>query len=202
MDMLDSAKKINTMALDTLAKMIDNKRSNYDQFAKLFESLNDFPDDRTGKKFGCVDTWTPSRALVVDGMAGLCRAFMSMVVGGKAVRNQSDWGIAMDQVEKVLFKLTDNCRCHFILLAHVERETDAVLGGVKISLSSLGSKLSPKLTPMFSDVILTVREGAKFSWSTGSALADTKTRNLPIAEGIAPDFKAIISKWTSRGGAV
>lgn len=202
LDMLDSAKKINTMALDSLAKMSDPKRSNHNQFIKLLEALNDFPDDRTGTKFGAVDTWGPSRAFALDGMAGLGRAAMSLVVGGKPVRNQSDWGIAMDTVERLLRMLTDNCHCHFVLIAHVERETDAVLGGVKISLSTLGNKLGPKVIPMFSDVILTVREGSKFSWSTGSAQADTKTRNLAIADGQSPDFQVIIKKWKSRGGVL
>jgi len=200
MDMIDSAKKINTMSLESLAKMADPKRSNHDQFVKLLEALNNFPDDRTGQKFGCVDTWGPDKALVMDGMSGLGRASMSLVVGGKPVKNQSDWGIAQDNVERILRMLTDNCKSHFVLLAHVEREVDQVLGGVKISLSALGNKLSPKLTPMFSDVILTVREGAKFSWCTGSATADTKTRNLPIAEGLPPTFEAILKKWRSRGG--
>lgn len=199
-EMLDSANKINTMALDSLAKMSDPNRSKHNQFIKLLEALNNFPDDRTGEKFGCVDQWTPSRALVIDGMAGLARAAMSLVVGGKPVRNQSDWGIAQDQVEKIVRMWTDNCRCHFVLIAHVERETDAVLGGVKIMISTLGKALGPKLPPMFSDCILTVREGNKFTWDTGSALADVKTRNLTIAQGLPADFRAIITKWKSRGG--
>jgi hypothetical protein len=53
---------------------------------------------------------------------------------------------------------------------------------------------------MFSDVILTVREGGKFTWDTGSAMADVKTRNLPIAAGLPADYGAIIKKWESRGG--
>lgn len=201
-DMIDNAKRINTMALDSLAKMADPKRSNHNQFITFLEALNDFPDDRTGQRFGCTQDWLPSRALVIDGMAGLGRAAMSLIVGGKPVRSPSDWGLAMDQVEKILQQITDSCACIVVLIGHVERETDAVLGGVKISLSALGNKLSPKITPMFSDVILTVREGQKFSWSTGSAMADTKTRNLPIADGISPDFKQIITKWISRGGVL
>lgn len=201
-DMLDSANKINTMQLDSLAKMSDPKRSNHNSFIKLLEALNNFPDDRTGEKYGCVDTWTPSRALVIDGMAGLGRAAMSLVVGGKPVKNQSDWGIAQDQIEKIVRMWTDNCRCHFVLLAHVQRETDAVLGGVKIMVDALGSKLAPKLPPMFSDVILTVREGDKFTWDTGSALADVKTRNLKIAQGLPSNFGPILEKWKSRGGVI
>lgn len=201
-DFLDSATKVNTMALDSLAKMNDPRRSSHNQFLKLIEALNNFPDDRTGEKFGCVDTWTPSRALIVDGMAGLARAAMSLVVGGKPVRNQSDWGIAQDQVEKIVRMWTDNCRCHFVMIAHVEREVDAVMGGVKLMVSTLGKALAPKLPPMFSDVILTVREGNKFTWDTGSAMADVKTRNLPIQAGLPADFGGIIAKWKSRGGVL
>lgn len=202
LDMIDNAKKINTMNLESLAKMNDPNRGRHNQFITMLEALNDFPDDRTGLKYGAVDAWTPSRALVVDGMAGLGRAAMSLVVGGKPVRNQSDWGIAQDQVEKIIRMWTDNCDCHFVLIAHVERETDAVLGGVKISVSALGNKLGPKINPMFSDVILTVREGNKFTWDTGSALADVKTRNLPIKQGLDATFTPIIAKWKSRGGVL
>lgn len=201
-ELLDSSRKINTMALDTLAKMPDPNRAKHDQFLKLIEALNNFPDDRTGEKFGCVDTWGPSRALVVDGMAGLARAAMSLVVGGKAVKSQSDWGIAQQQVETIVRMLTDNCRCHFILIAHVERETDAVLGGVKLMVSTLGKALAPKLPPMFSDVILTERSGSTFTWNTGSAMADVKTRNLPISEKLPADFGAIVKKWQGRGGVI
>ena len=201
-EMAGDATRINTMALDSLAKMQDPNRGKHNSFIALLEALQDFPDDRTKQKFGSVDEWTPSRALVIDGMAGLGRAAMSLVVGGKPVKNQSDWGIAQDQVEKITRMWTDNCNCHFVMLAHVERETDAILGGVKLMVSALGAKLAPKLPPMFSDVILTAREGSKFSWDTGSAMADVKTRNLPIAQNLAPDFGAIINKWKSRGGVL
>lgn len=199
-DMIDSANKVNTMSLDTLAKMADPKRMNYNQFVKILENLNGYVDQRTGKNYGPVDEWPEGYCLAMDSLTGLGRAAMSLVVGGKPVKNISDWGIAQDQVEKILRMLTDNCRCWFVLIAHIERETDQVLGGVKLTAATLGAKLSPKLTPMFSDVILTVREGSKFSWDTGSASADVKTRNLAIASGQAPSFAPIVKKWLSRGG--
>lgn len=201
-DMIESANKINTMALDTLAKMSDPKRMNHNQFVKILECLNGYTDQRTGAKYGPVDEWPEGAMLALDGLTGLGRAAMSLVVGGKPVKNISDWGIAQDQVEKILRMLCDNCRCWFTLISHVERETDQVLGGIKLSAATLGQKLSPKLTPMFSDVILTVREGAKFSWDTGSASADVKTRNLSIGAGLTPSFAPIVKKWQSRGGVL
>ena len=201
-ELLSNAKKVNTMALETLAKAVDPNRSKYNTFELILTALNDFKDDRTGKSFGCTDEWGPGRALVMDGMAGLARAAMSLVVGGKPVKNQSDWGIAQQQVASLIHMITNQLKCHFVLLAHVEREQDQVLGGVKITLASLGKALGPQIVPMFSDVILTAREGDKFSWDTGSALADVKTRNLPIKSGLPADFAQIISKWKSRGGVL
>lgn len=197
-DMIANAKNINMLNLDSLAKMSDPNKSKHNQFISLLEALNNFPDDRTGEKYGPVNSWDQSRVLVVDGATGISQCAMALVVGGKAVRNQSDWGIAQDQVEKLVRMLCDNCACHFILLAHVERETDAILGGVKLMVSTLGKALAPKLPAMFSDVILAERTGDKWAWNTASAMADIKTRNLPIKSDNPPSFEAIFEKWLAR----
>jgi hypothetical protein len=86
-----------------------------------------------------------------------------------------------------------------VLISHVEKETDTVLGGVKITVSTLGRALAPKIAPMFSEVILTTREGTKWTWDTGNSQADVKARNLPFAAGQAPNFAAIIKRWRERG---
>jgi len=80
----------------------------------------------------------------------------------------------------------------------VEREVDAVLGGVKLMVSTLGKALAPKFPAMFSDAILTSRTGDKWVWDTASPMADVKTRNLPIKSDNAPDFRLIITKWVAR----
>lgn len=199
-ELLDNAQKINTLSLDSLAKLQDPNRSKHNRFIELLTALNNFPCDRTGQTFGPVNAWTPSRALVIDGMTGIGQCAMSLVVGGKAVKSQSDWGIAQDQVEKLLRMLCDACPCHFVLLAHVERETDQILGGVKLTVSTLGRALAPKIPPMFSDVILSVRHGDKWTWDTANVQADLKTRNLPIKADNPPTFAGIVAKWKARGG--
>jgi len=200
--MADVSKKINEYAQEALHKMQDPDRAKHNQFVGLLRALADFPDDRTGKKFGPVDAWGPDRCLALDSLTGINPIAMSLVVGGKPVKSQADWGIAMDQIEKLIRQLTDGCKCHFVLTAHVEREVDQVFGGVKITVSTLGRALAPKIPPMFSDVILSYREGGSFLWSTANPQADLKTRNLPIKDGIPQDFKQIIAKWQSRGGAL
>lgn len=196
----DGAEKILTITQEALHKMQDPNRAKNNQYVTMFRALSDFPDDRTGARFGAVDSWGPDRCLAVDSLTGINPIAMSLVIGAKPVRSQADWGIAMDQVEKLVRQFTDGCKCHFILTAHVEREVDQVFGGVKITVSTLGTKLAPKIPPMFSDVILTARVGSVFSWSTANPQADLKARNLPIADNIQPDFKQIIAKWQSRGG--
>jgi len=196
-----AAKVINENSQESLHKMQDyNRAKNHSQFVGLLKALADFPDDRTGKRFGAVDTWGPNRALVIDSLTGINPIALSLVVGAKPVKSQADWGIAQDQIEKILRQLCDGCRCHFVLTAHVEREQDMVFGGIKITVSTLGRALAPKIPPMFSDVVLTLREGTKFSWSTAHPQADLKARNLPVADNIAPGFGQIIEKWKSRGG--
>lgn len=196
--MIANAKNINMLSLDSLAKAVDPNKSKHNQFVSLLEALNNFPDDRTGEKFGAVNTWDQSKVLVIDGATGISNCAMSLVVGGKAVKNQSDWGIAQDQVMKLVQMICDNCPCHFVLLAHVERETDAVLGGVKLMVSTLGRAIAPKFPALFSDVILTARSGDKWSWDTASAMADVKSRNLPLKSDNQPDFKLILDRWMSR----
>lgn len=198
--MAETAHTINTIAQAALHKMEDPNRMKHNQFVTLLRAFVDFPDDRTGKKFGAVDSWGPNRCLAIDTLTGINPIALSMVVGGKPVKSQADWGISMDAVEKLLRQLTGGCRCHFILTAHVEREVDQVFGGVKITVGTLGVKLAPKLPPMFSDVILSVREATKFTWTTANPQADLKARNIPIADGLQPSFKPIFDKWVSRGG--
>ena len=195
---LSNANKILTMDQKTLASTSDVYKKEYDQWIKIIKSLQNFHDDRTDKDYGAVDEWDTSRILVIDGLTGLSKAAMHLVIGGKAMRSQSDWGIAQGQVDTLLTMLTEDCPCHFVLIAHIDREMDEVLGGVKFMMSSLGKALYPKLPVMFSDIILTVRDGTNWYWDTLNSQADIKTRNLPMISKGKPDFHQIVDKWKSR----
>lgn len=200
-DLAESARLVNVLSYEALKKVSDANRSKYDQFEKFLRAFNDVTEDG-GTKHGCVDQWGTDKALVIDGMTGLGVAALQAVIGGKADRDQKDWGLAQNLLENFMRRLCDSCRCHVILLAHVERETDAILGGSKITISTLGRALAPKIPPMFSDVILATRLGRDFVWDTENSQADLKTRNLPISAKNPPTFKSILDKWTSRGGVI
>lgn len=193
-----SADEIGKFDLAGLARMKDMNRSKNNQMTELYTILNDFSDQRTKKNFGSVDSWTNGCVLVIDSLSALNRIAMEMVIGTKAVKDMSDWGIAQQALMNLLHKITSGCICHFVLIAHVERETDQILGGVKLMPAALGKAITSQIAQPFSDVILTVREGDKFFWDTANAQADVKTRNLPIASKIPADFEQIYTKWEKR----
>lgn len=200
-EMADAAKLVNTLSYESLKKAVDGNRSKYDQFEKFLRAFNDVTDD-DGTKYGSIDDWGTDKALVVDGMTGLGLSALSSVIGGKVDRDQKDWGLAQNLVENTVRRLCDNCRCHFVLLSHVEREPDPLGGAAKITVSTLGNKLGPKIPAMFSDVALSVRLGKDFYWDTENPMADLKVRNLPIDSKIKPDFGQIIKRWQGRGGVI
>lgn len=197
-EMADAARLVNVLSYQALTKSVDANRAKYDQFEKFLRAFNEVTDD-LGNKYGCIDGWGSDKALVMDGMTGLGVAAMKACIGGQVDRDQKDWGLAQNLIENFLRKITDDLACHIVLLGHVERETDG-LGQSKITISTLGKALAPKIPPMFSDVILATRLGREFFWDTENAACDLKSRNLPIAAKNPPSFGPILAKWRSRGG--
>lgn len=196
--MIDSASKINNLTFKALTEMSDINKRQHKEFIDLLSTLANFKDDRTGKEFGAVDSWDNNRWLVVDSLSGLNIMAMNLVTGTKPVKSMSDWGVAMDNLERLITKLTVDLKCGLVLTAHLEREQDEVTGGVSLMASTLGKKLAPRLPRFFSDVVHAKRDGEKFIWSTASHNVDLKARNLPIGENLPPTFVGLLNAWKSR----
>lgn len=200
--MIDSADKINKLDLKMLANMSDINKGKHREFIEILTSLSNFKSDRDGSILGPVDSWGTDSVLVVDSLSGLNLAAMNMVTGSKPVKSMSDWGIAMDNLERLITKLTTDLQCHFILTTHLERETDEVTGGSSLMASTLGKKLGPRLPRFFSDVIYARRDGDRFLWSTASVGVDSKSRNLPLSDKLEPSFALIMKSWNANGGII
>jgi Cdc6-like AAA superfamily ATPase len=196
-----SADQIGKFDLAGLAKMKDINRSKSNKMIDLYTCLNNFIDQKDGKEYGPVDSWGTERVLIIDSLSALNRIAMAMVVGTKPVRDMADWGIAQNALMALLHKLTSGCNCHFVLIAHVDREVDQILGGIKLMVSSLGKAITSQIPQPFSDVILSSREGDKFFWDTANSQADVKTRNLPIQGKLPATFEPIFKKWQERKAA-
>lgn len=197
-DMIASAEKINKMSFEALTKLPDINKAKYQEFVKVLNGLANFTCDRTGQSYGAVDDWDQSRVLVLDSLTGISIMAMNLVAGSKPVKSMADWGVAIDNLERLLTKLCVDTKCHFVLTTHLERETDEVTGGTSLMASTLGRKLAPKLPRFFSDVIHVKRNADKFVWSTATSNVDLKARNLAIADNIPPSFAPLIDNWRKR----
>jgi len=200
--LMKSADDVGKLSYELISKMVDSSRGGANNaFYKILSACNDFPDDRTGKKFGAIDSWGVDRVFVIDSLSELSNACMKMVIGAKPTASQPDYGVAQNNLMNFMRLCTQGLACTFIMTAHVNRETDEITGGVKLMTSSIGKALSGDIPKLFSDVIYTVREGTNWYWDTAAANVDTKTRNLPIQSKLAPDFSLIMNKWAKRAAA-
>jgi hypothetical protein len=200
--MLENARKINRLNFAQLAKLADMDKAKYGQFMEVITSMNNFTCDRCGESFGDVSTWGTDRAIIIDSLSGLNIMAMDLVVGAKPTKSMSDWGVAMDNLERFVNKMTADTQCHFVLTAHLEREQDEVTGGVHLMAATLGRKLAPRMPRFFDDVVQCRKEGENWVWSTSSVLADLKGRNLAISSALPPSFIPLIESWKSAGGII
>lgn len=201
-DMLDNARKINTMSFKALTQLGDMNKQKYGQWLEILTTMNNFVCDRTGESFGDVSEWGTDRAIVVDSLSGLNIMAMDMVVGAKPVKAMGDWGVAMDNLERFIVMMTTNTQCHFVMTAHLEREQDEVSGAIHLMASTLGKKLAPKVPRFFDDVVLCQNREGKFSWATEAMNVDLKWRNLPGGKELPPSFVPLIDSWKKAGGII
>lgn len=201
-DLIASADKVNTYTMDMLAKMQDANRRKHIQFKEVLQSFHNFKCDRCGKEFGNISNWGTGRALFLDSMTGLNPMAMDLVAGDKPIKSQADWQMAQGQLNKLIQSLCVNTRCHFIMTAHQERETDEVTGAIKVMVSTLGKKLAPVIPRFFDEVVEAVREGDKFRWSTITPNTVLKARLLPFGSNLTASFVGLVDAWKKNGGII
>lgn len=197
-DMIQSAKLINTMNIKQLSNLDDISKGKYTEFIKTLNNLCNFKCDRCGQTFGAVDSWGSDRVLWFDSLSGLNVQAMNLVVGSKPMKALADWGIAMDNEERLIQKLGATLDCHFVLTGHLEQERDEATGIVSQMAAMLGRKMAPRVPRFFSDVIMTKRTGNTFAWSTTAAGVDLKARNLPFSDNLPPTFVPLYKTWKER----
>jgi len=187
-----NATLLNTMSNDQLQKMQGMNKQQYRQFLDVLGTCANFECDVCGKPFGPIDRLPPEWTFAIDGLSGLSKMSMDLVVGGKPIASQPDWGAAMNNLERFIGKCTADIRCNFVLISHLDRELDEITGGTKLMMSTLGRKLAPKLPRFFDEVVLCVRRGRTFYWSTTDNSADLKARRLPFGDELPPDFAPLL----------
>lgn len=191
--MVENAKKINLLGPEQLQRMskATANASDYMQFIKILNICEQFKCDKCGEDFGSVDTWGPEWVFACDGLSGLSIMSMDLVVGAKPIKTQPEWGVAMDNLERLIGKWCYDTTCSFILIAHAEREVNEVTGALNITAGTLGRKLAPKIPKFFDEVLYSRREGPRFYWSTIEPQADLKTRVLGWKDDLKPDYSQL-----------
>lgn len=195
---IDRAKKVSQLSYESLTKLPPVMKEKYAQFIDVAVCCAKFVDDN-GVEHGDVTEWGTDRALVIDNLSGLSRMAMQLMVGAKPTKAQNEYGVAMDQIEAIVYQWC-NIRCWFVLISHVEREIDEISGGTENMVQTLGRKLAPKIPGMFSDVLLARKEGTTFTWSTAAMGYELKNRYWPLSDKLQPDFRTGYDEWIKRGG--
>lgn len=170
----------------------------YRQYLDVLDTLADFKCDHCGRLFGATDEWPENRALAVDSLSGLNEMALDLMIGGKPIAHQGEYGVAMQMESKLILTLCGNLKCFLVVTAHLDKEPNMLTGVPQMMVGALGSKLAPKLPRTFSDVVLAVKEGNKFTWSTAATNVDLKNRALPVRDGLIPSFVPIVEAWKRR----
>lgn len=186
---------------ESITKMTDANKRKYSQFLDVLAACNNFTNHK-GEEFGDVSGWGTDRAIVIDSLSGLSVMAQHLTVGGKPTLAPGEWNIGMNCIESVIMTLTNGTHCHFVLIAHAEKEHDEVSGAISLMASTLGKKLAPKLPRNFSDVIQAVRTDKGWTWTTDAYGADLKARNVPWAANLPPSFVPLIEQWKKNGGVI
>jgi len=196
----DLGVRINSMSYKDLSELKSGiGKETMKQFPKLLANLENFHDERTNRDYGDVTSWGPDRLLALDSLSGLSVITMQHTVGFKPSPHQGEWGIAMSATEQLLLKLSSDCACFFLLTSHLEKEPDELTGMARVTVSTLGRKLAPKIPRFFSEVIRARKDAAgRFLWATQDSEADLKNRALPSSGSLPQDFGPIITAYQRR----
>ncbi len=197
--LIQSGQIVNTMTLKDIADMRGGiAKSDGKQWLAMLISMQQFRSDRTGLILGDVTEWGPDVAYVIDGFTGVSTMSRNLTVGLKPNPAPGEWGVMQSNILNVVQKLTADCKCFLVLIAHVERETNEISGMNNITVSTLGAKLAPKIPPLFTNVVYAQRAMSNFTWSTATIGVDTKNGDLPLADNLPPSFKPIVDAFRSR----
>lgn len=201
--MIEGAKKVGELSYEMLTKTQDaNRGGENNAFWKILQACSNFPDDRTGKQFGALDTWSTDKVFCLDSLTELGNAAAKMVIGSKPTMAPPEYGVAQNNVMNFLRLLTQGIACTVVLTGHAAREKNELTGAVNTTVSTggIGTAILAQIPPLFSDMIYTVREGSEFYWDTAAYGVVAKTRSLGYQSKIKPDFAAIMDLWLKRGG--
>lgn len=176
-------------SLDQLMKGSDPKRKDYTRFVSILQQAAGFTDIISGKDMGKITDWGNDTLLSIDSLTLICYAIKQHYIGGKLAISQPEWGVMQGRLMEFLYMLTENLQCNFVMQAHPARETDPVMGTVKIYPISLGQALNNSIPAAFTESVWSYKDAKNnYLWSTKDRLCVTRHTYLPFEEDIPQDY--------------
>lgn len=195
----DAAQKVGLLSYEALTKGTDPNRGTNNPYYKILQAMADFPDDRTGKKFGNIGLWKADKVFAIDSLSELANACMKMVIGNKPTASQPDYGVAQNNLMNLLRFFTQGFAPTFVMTAHLQRQTNEITGGVQLMTKAIGKAMSDDIPQLFSEVLYCTSEGTNYYWDTVAVGVTRKTRYLQPGK-VKQDLGIIMDKWKVRAG--
>lgn len=188
---------------DAIQKMGGINKHMYPQFEQILGACNRFVGDRTGKDYGPVFKLPQNFCLWHESISALSEIARNNAIGDKPFMELRDYQMVQNPIRKFLNHLVFSTKCLFVSTAHLEREQNETSNMSELMISTVGRKLAPVIPRFFSDVIICDRIDVsggqpKFIWSTVKPGVRTKTRNLPWASDLKPDFRPLMENFRKR----
>lgn len=178
--------------IDAMMKGKDKYKKNNVGFKNICEAGSIFTDVITGESKGLVNEWGIDTTLVVDSLTVVCNEIQLTVTGNKP-STLPEWGAQQGLLQFFLNFITSNLKCNVVLLAHPDKDQDAITGATKIYPSNLGKAKNGTISSNFGDVMYSQTEGTgkskKYFWSTEHRTAVCSGRDLPQSENIPQDYR-------------
>lgn len=198
--LMEAAQNVGKLTYEMLTKITDPSRGTNNPAYKILLALADFPDDRTGKKYGNIGSWGADKIFGIDSLSELANCYEKMVVGNKPVMAQNEYGVAQNNLLNFLRYVTGTgTPFTLVMTAHLQKQVNELTGGVTLMTKAIGKAISDDIPKLFSEVLYCYREGLEWYWDTSASNVVTKTRYLPIKSKIKPDLGFIMNKWLKRG---
>ena len=198
--LMEAAQNVGKLTYEMLTKITDPSRGTNNPAYKILLALADFPDDRTGKKYGNIGSWGADKIFGIDSLSELANCYEKMVVGNKPVMAQNEYGVAQNNLLNFLRYVTGTgTPFSLVMTAHLQKQVNELTGGVTLMTKAIGKAISDDIPKLFSEVLYCYREGLDWYWDTSASNVVTKTRYLPIKSKIKPDLGFIMNKWLKRG---
>ncbi len=198
----DLITKVGTMSYKGIAGLPAVSKTEFRQMFDLHEALSNFTCQRSGKNLGPIDDLDDTYAFGLDSLSGFNQMNRDLVVGARPCMAQGEWGIGMNVQMRIINKLTSDLKCFFCLTAHVHKLYVEAESRIMFTPVFLVRSLADEGPRMFSDVILTKRNGTNFTWSVMEENSDTKFRNVEPSSTLAPTFVQIVDSYKKRKALV